>query len=122
MSYDYGLNAAPKKEPKSYVVALALGLILGCFGVHRFYVGKWKTGLAMLICTLTGCLSIVSVVWYFIDMFALCTNKFTDVDGDELDPYNSGCAIIAGILVLLSLILSIIVCIFYFTMLLRAGA
>ncbi len=108
MSYDYGLNAAPKKEPKSYVVALALALFFGCFGVHRFYVGKWKSGLAMLVLTLTGFLSIVSVVWYFIDAIALCSNRFTDADGDELEPYNPGCALVAGILIGISLIFLII--------------
>lgn len=112
MSYDYGLNAAPKKEPKSYVVALALVVFLGCFGVHRFYVGKWKSGLAMLLFTLTGFLSIVSIVWYFIDTIALCLNRFTDADGDELEPYNPGCAMIVGVLVGLGILFTIVSLIF----------
>lgn len=108
MSYDYGLNSNPKKEPKSYVIALLLAFFLGCFGVHRFYVGRWKTGLAMLLLTITGCLSIASIVWWFIDLFTLCTNKFLDSDNDELESYNPGCAIIAGIFTIISFVIFVV--------------
>lgn len=108
MSYDYGLNANPKKDPKSYVGTLFLALFLGAFGVHRFYVGRWKSGLAILLLTLTGFLSIISVCWCYVDLFALATNKFTDADNDELEPFNPGCALVAGILTGISLIFLII--------------
>lgn len=36
-----------KSTPIAYLL-LALGLLLVC-GLHRFYVGKWKTGLLWLV-------------------------------------------------------------------------
>ncbi|MDR0502426.1 MAG: zinc-ribbon domain-containing protein [Treponema sp.] len=48
------------------------------FGVHRFYVGKIGTGILYLI-TLGGML-----IWSIIDLVYLCTNKFTDAQGNLL--------------------------------------
>lgn len=33
---------------KGKMIPLILCLIMGNFGVHRFYMGKWKSGLIML--------------------------------------------------------------------------
>ena len=66
---------------KSRGVALLLCAYLGVFGVHRFYLGKPKTGLLWL-CTL----GLGLVGWVF-DMFALIFGKAKDADGLPLPPF-----------------------------------
>ncbi|MBX3604545.1 MAG: TM2 domain-containing protein [Piscinibacter sp.] len=46
--------------PKSYNVSWVLLTFLGVFGIHRFYLGKWFTGLLWL---LTGGLLLVGVLY-----------------------------------------------------------
>jgi len=46
---------------KSRLVATLLTAFLGMFGAHRFYIGKIRTALAMLIVTIT-CLATVRLV------------------------------------------------------------
>ena len=70
------------KSPKKKSMAILLCLIcFGVFGLHRFYVGKIKTGGLLL---LISCLNAgsVGVIWGLYDLFTLVfTNKFTDEDG-----------------------------------------
>ena len=70
------------KSPKKKSTAILLCLILfGALGLHRFYVGKTKSGGLILL------LSIVSAgtfgaIWGLYDLFTLIfTDKFTDADG-----------------------------------------
>ncbi len=65
-------------EPKSWMTTLLLCLFLGCFGGHRFYVGKTGSGVGQLL-TLGGC-----GVWALIDLIMIITGKFTDAQGREL--------------------------------------
>lgn len=67
-----------KKMYKSKTTALVLCLLLGCFGMHRFYVGKVESGLAMLI-TCGGC-----GIWCFVDLFMIIFDKFRDVNDQSL--------------------------------------
>jgi len=46
--------------PKSYNVSWVLLTFLGIFGIHRFYLGKWLTGLLWL---LTGGLLLLGVLY-----------------------------------------------------------
>ena len=48
--------------PVDYSVAWLLQTFLGVFGIHRFYMGKWGTGILWL---LTGGLFLVGVVYDF---------------------------------------------------------
>jgi TM2 domain-containing membrane protein YozV len=48
--------------PTDYTVAWVLLTFLGVFGIHRFYLGKWLTGLLYL---LTGGLLLLGVLYDF---------------------------------------------------------
>jgi hypothetical protein len=64
-------------------VALALALVLGVFGGHRFYVGKTGTGI-QLAATLGG-----GGLWWLYDVILVASGSFRDVDGrrvSEWDP------------------------------------
>ncbi|HTM64078.1 MAG TPA: DUF4864 domain-containing protein [Gammaproteobacteria bacterium] len=62
-------------SPKSGVTTLLLCLFLGSFGAHRFYVGKVKTGLLMLVTA--GGLGI----WTLVDLVMIACCEFTDSEG-----------------------------------------
>ena len=70
----------PDQEPrapseKSRGVTLALAILLGPFGGHRFYVGKTGTGVLMLA-TLGGL-----GIWYVYDLILVGSGSFRDADG-----------------------------------------
>ena len=67
--------AVPVRSQKSKGVALALCVLLGYMGIHRFYVGKIGTGILWLL-TL-GCFGI----GWIVDIVMLCCNKFADKSG-----------------------------------------
>jgi len=64
----------PEVSERSRGVALVLGFFGGFFGLHRFYVGKNKTGVGMLV-TLGG-----MGIWWLYDMVLLVTGEFRDAD------------------------------------------
>lgn len=63
---------------KSRLAAFLLCLFLGVFGVHRFYVGKIGSGIAMLL-TLGGL-----GVWTTIDLIFILVGSFNDKDGKRV--------------------------------------
>jgi TM2 domain-containing membrane protein YozV len=67
------LPAGPSERSRG--VALALAVLLGPFGGHRFYVGKTGTGMLML-CTLGG-----AGLWYLYDVIMVATGSFRDAGG-----------------------------------------
>ena len=71
--------AQPEAKPKSFLVAWLLSLLLGFFGVDRFYLGKVGTGLAKLF-TLGGL-----GVWYLIDLIMILANAAKDKNGLALE-------------------------------------
>ena len=73
MSTDAAVNA--DVSPRSRLVAVLLCLIVGVLGIHRFYVGKTGTGIAMIL-TLGGL-----GVWVLIDLIMLLVGAFRDKDG-----------------------------------------
>ena len=63
------------KSEKSFVATIILCVLLGGFGVHRFYVGKIGTGIIMLL-TLGGL-----GIWTLIDLIMIAVQKFKDSSG-----------------------------------------
>ena len=70
-----GFRSDKTVSPKSRLAALPLCLFLGGLGVHRFYVGKTGTGIAMIF-TLGGL-----GIWILIDLIMIIVGGFTDIDG-----------------------------------------
>lgn len=64
----------PEVSERSRGVATALGFFGGFFGLHRFYVGKTGTGVAMIV-TMGG-----MGIWWLYDMVLLVTGEFRDAD------------------------------------------
>jgi hypothetical protein len=62
-------------SPKSKGVAMALCLIAGFTGAHRFYLGKFGTG-ALQLFTFGGC-----GLWVPVDLILLALGKMTDSEG-----------------------------------------
>lgn len=67
-----------EQSNKSKIVAGLLGIFLGAFGVHRFYLGYTKMGLIMLF-TFGGL-----VIWSLIDAIMVLVGKVPDVHGRPL--------------------------------------
>ena len=66
-----------EKSPKSWWTTFLLCHFLGWSGAHRFYVGKTKTGILLL---LLNCFTLG--IWWFIDWIKILLQKFTDNDGN----------------------------------------
>lgn len=59
-------------------IAFLLCYFFGMFGVHRFYLGKIPSGIAMLL-TFGGL-----GIWWLIDFILICSNEFSDKEGVKL--------------------------------------
>ncbi|MBN1831806.1 MAG: NINE protein [Deltaproteobacteria bacterium] len=66
------------KSDKLVLPVFVLCLLLGGFGVHRFYVGKIGTGILMLL-TLGGL-----GIWVLVDLIIILCGEFTDKDGNKI--------------------------------------
>lgn len=72
---------------KSKIAAGLLGIFLGCFGVHNFYLGYTGKAVAQLIITLATCFlgSFISAIWGLIEGIMILTGSInTDADGNML--------------------------------------
>ncbi|HLO77183.1 MAG TPA: TM2 domain-containing protein [Magnetospirillum sp.] len=67
--------AQDNTSKKEWLVALLLCFFLGCFGFHRFYVGKVVSGIIQLL-TLGGL-----GIWAFIDFIMIIVGSFKDANG-----------------------------------------
>ena len=61
--------------PRARMVTFLPYLLIGYFGVHRFYVGKIGTGILMLV-TFGG-----FGVWYVYDLILILFGSFRDKEG-----------------------------------------
>lgn len=66
------------KGEKKRLVCLLLCLFTGCFGLHRFYVGKIGSGVAQLL-TFGG-----FGIWMLIDLVMILLGRFTDNEGNVI--------------------------------------
>jgi hypothetical protein len=73
-----------KVSDKSRGIALMLAVVLGVFGVHRFYVGKIGTGLLQIM-TLGGL-----GIWYMIDVIMVASGGFRDAEGRRVVRWDPG--------------------------------
>ena len=65
-------------EPKEWLVTLLLCFFLGVIGVHRFYTGHTKIGVAQVL-TFGGC-----GIWALIDFIMILVGNFKDAQGRPL--------------------------------------
>ena len=88
-------NTAAASGSKSKMAAGLLGIFLGCFGVHNFYLGYTAKAVTQLVLTLVGCvLSCIVIgiflvlgiwIWGLIEGIMILTGKInTDVQGNLL--------------------------------------
>lgn len=74
-------------QPKSKIAAGLLGIFLGCFGVHNFYLGYTGKAVAQLLITVLSCglFSPVSAVWGLIEGILILTGSINvDAEGNTL--------------------------------------
>lgn len=72
---------------KSKIAAGLLGIFLGAFGVHNFYLGFTGKAVAQLLITLLTCGfgAAISSIWGLIEGILILTGSInTDADGNEL--------------------------------------
>ena len=68
----------PIVSRKSRLIAALLCWFLGCFGAHRFYVGRTGSAIAMIF-TIGGL-----GIWAFIDLIIIICGDFKDNKGKKL--------------------------------------
>lgn len=72
---------------KSKIVAGILGILLGAFGVHNFYLGNTSKAVAQLLITILSCgfLSMISGIWGLVEGIMILTGSInTDGNGNPL--------------------------------------
>ena len=72
---------SPAGNPRNKFVAAILAFFLGTLGIHRFYLGRTGSGIAMLVLSLTFVGLIISGPWALIDMvryLVMSDREFTD--------------------------------------------
>ena len=72
------MDSSDDGSDKSRGIALALGVVLGVFGAHRFYLGKIGTGILQVL-TMGG-----MGVWWLYDMILLASGSFRDAEGHRV--------------------------------------
>ena len=74
----YNESQTIKENDDRWLITLVLCIVLGSFGVHRFYTGNTTTGIIMLL-TLGGC-----GIWTLIDIIMIACNTYVDGNGQHL--------------------------------------
>lgn len=80
-------NTSSNATPKSKIAAGILGIFLGCFGVHNFYLGYTGKAVAQLLITVFTCgfFAFISGIWGLIEGILILTGSInTDGNGFPL--------------------------------------
>ena len=80
-------NTNTNPNAKSKMAAGLLGIFLGSFGIHNFYLGYTGKALAQLLISLLSCgtLAVVSSIWGLIEGIMILTGSInTDANGNPL--------------------------------------
>lgn len=84
---DSNVNFSGMSNSKSKIAAGLMGIFLGCFGVHNFYLGYTGKAVCQLLLTILTCgiLSFVSGIWGLIEgILILAGNIDRDAKGNKL--------------------------------------
>jgi len=73
---------APQSKPKEKLIAGLLGIFLGGFGVHSFYLGFTSKGIIQILVTFLTCG--LGSIWGFIEGILYLVNGGTDAAGNQL--------------------------------------
>ena len=79
--------AVPNPNAKSKLVAGLLGIFLGCFGVHNFYLGYTGKAVAQVLISVLSCFALTPItsIWGLIEgIMILVGNINTDAKGNPL--------------------------------------
>lgn len=68
----------------SKVMLALICWVAGLFGVHRFMVGKVRTGSLMLVLSLTLVGVVITGIWSIVDFIVIIAGKFTDKNGNQI--------------------------------------
>lgn len=76
-SMPLGTGAATDGSAKSKVAAGVLGILIGAFGVHNFYLGFTGKAVAQLLITLLSCgtLALISSIWGLVEGIFILTGR-----------------------------------------------
>ncbi|MGM9882044.1 MAG: NINE protein [Bacilli bacterium] len=80
-------NTNTDPNAKSKMAAGLLGIFLGTFGVHNFYLGYTGKAVAQLLITVLSCgfLSVVSAIWGLIEGIMILSGSINaDANGNQL--------------------------------------
>ncbi len=85
-SYQVPVPFAAMRPRRSRTVAGVLGILLGPFGIHRYYLGYSGVGTLMLCITLFTCGvgAVLTGVWGIIEGILCLVGAMTDADGQPL--------------------------------------
>ena len=70
-------------------INLAVAVMLGAFGAHRYYVGKHGTATVILILFLSVIGIPVATIWVLVDMVMIIAGSFRDKQGFMLKRWES---------------------------------
>jgi TM2 domain-containing membrane protein YozV len=73
-----------ERSDRGALGAMLLCMLLGVFGAHRLYLGKYISGGIMLLLTLSFTGLLVTVPWAILDFFVLLLGAGTDGYGRRL--------------------------------------